>query len=261
MDLGISGRTALVLAAGGGLGSAIAATLAREGTKVAIADVSATALAAAAAQLGGMGAAYHSVQWDLGDLALVDERIRTVEEALGPIDILINITGGPPPSPVTGHGVSVWREQFDAIVLSVIAITDRVLPSMKARNWGRIVTSSSSGALSPIPNLGLSNTLRIALSGWSKTLAREVAPHNITSNIVIPGRIATPRIQFLDEQKAKREGREIEKVAAESHASIPMGRYGEPQEYADAVAFLASERASYITGSVVRVDGGMIAGI
>jgi 3-oxoacyl-[acyl-carrier protein] reductase len=115
--------------------------------------------------------------------------------------------------------------------------------------------------VAPIPNLGLSNSLRLALVGWSKTLAREVARDGITSNIILPGRIATDRIRFLDEAKAKREGRSVESVSAESTGSIPIGRYGNPEEYADTVAFLASSRASYITGSVIRVDGGLIASI
>ena len=147
------------------------------------------------------------------------------------------------------------------MVLSVIGLTDRVLPSMRARRWGRIVTSTSSGVVAPIPNLAVSNALRLSLVGWSKTLAREVAADGITANIILPGRIATDRIRFLDEQKAKREGKPLEAVVAESTASIPAGRYGRPEEYGDAVAFLASQRASYITGSIIRVDGGYIASI
>lgn len=146
------------------------------------------------------------------------------------------------------------------MVLSVIAITDRVLPEMRARKWGRIVTSTSSGVVAPIPNLGLSNALRLSLVGWSKTLAREVGRDGITVNIVLPGRIATGRITFLDEQKAKRESRSIDDVVAESTGSIPLGRYGRPEEYGNVVTFLASEPASYLTGSVIRVDGGMDAG-
>jgi 3-oxoacyl-[acyl-carrier protein] reductase len=147
------------------------------------------------------------------------------------------------------------------MVLSVIAITDRVLPEMRARKWGRIVTSTSSGVVAPIPNLGISNALRLSLVGWSKTLAREVGRDGITVNIVLPGRIATGRITFLDEQKAKRESRSIDDVVAESTGSIPLGRYGRPEEYGNVVTFLASEPASYLTGSVIRVDGGMIQSI
>jgi 3-oxoacyl-[acyl-carrier protein] reductase len=129
---------------------------------------------------------------------------------------------------------------------------------MRAKRWGRVITSASSGVIAPIPNLGVSNTLRSALVGWSKTLAREVARDGITVNVVVPGRIATDRIQFLDAEKARREGRPVDQVAAESTASIPLGRYGRPEEYADVIAFLASAQASYVTGSTVRVDGGLI---
>jgi 3-oxoacyl-[acyl-carrier protein] reductase len=147
------------------------------------------------------------------------------------------------------------------MVLSVIAITDRVLPGMRQKKWGRIITSTSSGVISPIPNLGISNALRMSLVGWSKTLAREVGRDGITANIVLPGRIATARISYLDEQKAKREGRTVEEVAAESTASIPVGRYGQPDEYGAMVAFLASAQAAYVTGSVIRVDGGLISSV
>ncbi len=261
MNLGISGKTALVLGAGGGLGGAIAKTLAREGARVALGDIAPEAVERNVEDIRREGGTALALTWDLGDLSVIEDRVRTIEEQFGSIDILVNNTGGPPPTPAAGQDPALWSKSFQSMVLSVIALTDRVLPSMRAKKWGRIITSTSSGVVAPIPNLGISNALRLSLVGWSKTLAREVGRDGITTNIVLPGRIATPRITFLDEQKAKREGRTVEEVAAESVALIPAGRYGQPDEYGDVVAFLASERAAYVTGSVIRVDGGLIASI
>lgn len=261
MDLGISGKTALVLAAGGGLGGAIAATLASEGARVAAADIKQEFLPGTVETIKMDGGIIHPFCWDLADLTAMHAAMDEIEQKLGSVDILVNITGGPPPTLAQGQDPGLWSTHFESMVLSIIALTDRVLPGMKNGGWGRVITSTSSGVVSPIANLGVSNALRSALVGWSKTLAREVGPHGVTANIVLPGRIATKRIGYLDTQKAKREGRRIEEVVAESTSSIPVGRYGEPQEYADAVAFLASARASYINGSVIRVDGGLIASI
>lgn len=258
MDLGISGKTALVFGAGGGLGGAIARALAGEGVRVAAADIDASAARATADAITAAGNSAIAVEWDLADLASVADRLAEVTFAFGGVDILVNNTGGPPPTPASGQDPALWESSFRSMVLSVIAVTDAVLPGMRERGWGRIVTSTSSGVVAPIPNLGISNALRLSLVGWSKTLAREVGRDGITANIVLPGRIATGRITFLDEQKAKREGRSVADVQAESTASIPVGRYGDPAEYGDAVAFLASARASYITGSVIRIDGGLI---
>jgi 3-oxoacyl-[acyl-carrier protein] reductase len=147
------------------------------------------------------------------------------------------------------------------MVLGVIALTDRVLPAMRERRWGRVITTTSSGVVAPIPGLALSNVLRLSLVGWSKTLAREVASDGITVNVVVPGRIATGRVRELDEARAEREGSTVEAVVASSLAAIPAGRYGDPDEYAAAVAFLAGEPASYITGAMIRVDGGQIPSI
>lgn len=261
MELGLKEKTALVLGGGGGLGRAISIAFAREGAKVAFADIEPAAIAGTEAALAQFDVKRMGLVWDLADLSQIDGHVSKIESGLGPVDILVNITGGPPPTPAVGQDPALWLKQFQAMVLSVIAITDRVLPGMRARGWGRIITSTSSGVIAPIPNLGVSNALRLSLVGWSKTLAREIGTDGVTANVVVPGRIATDRIKFLDEAKAKREGRSVDEVSAESTGSIPLGRYGKPEEYADVVTFLASARAAYVTGSVVRVDGGLIASV
>lgn len=261
MDLGLNGKTALVLGASGGLGAAIATSLAAEGARVALGARNEEALGAVAQSIAAAGGEAMALRWDLADHASFEERLAAVRERFGPVDILVNNTGGPPPTPVAGQDAGMWLAQFNAMVLSVIRLTDLVLPEMRARKWGRILTSTSSGVISPIPNLGLSNTLRASLVAWSKTLSREVARDGITSNVIVPGRIATDRITFLDSQRAKREGRPVEAIQKNAAEAIPVGRLGEPEEYAAAAAFLVSRQAAYITGSVLRVDGGMIASI
>lgn len=261
MNLEFGGKTALVFGAAGGLGGAIARALASEGANLVLADMNGDALAITVEEMRNAGAVVMPLVWDLADLSVVDSRITAIEERFGAVDILVNNTGGPPPTPVSGQTPELWAKSFQSMVLSVIAITDRVLPGMRQKKWGRIITSTSSGVVSPIPNLGISNALRMSLVGWSKTLAREVGGDGITANIVLPGRISTARIAFLDEQKAKRESRSVDDVEAESTASIPVGRYGRPDEYGAVVAFLASVHSSYVTGSVIRIDGGMIASV
>lgn len=261
MDLGLKDKVALVLAAGGGLGERIAATLAGEGVHVCLSDVNEASLQAAVGTIAQSGGRAKSFSADLSNPSALAEMAEQIEKTVGAVDILVNITGGPPATPTAGIGPEVWEKHFRAMVLSVTHITDLLLPAMRRRKWGRIITSASSGVVAPIPDLGLSNALRSTLVGWSKTLSREVAADGVTVNIVIPGRIATKRIRQLDEMRASRESKPLDDVVAASTATIPMRRYGEPQEYADMVAFLASERASYVTGSMVRVDGGLIGSI
>ncbi|MFD8531660.1 SDR family oxidoreductase [Streptosporangium canum] len=261
MDLQIGGRVALVHGAGGGLGGAIAERLAAEGALIAVADLRPQAAQATADRIRKTGGSALAIGWDLTDPDRVATAITQIEDELGPVDILVNNTGGPPRALALGTSAQEWTSHFQSMVLSVIATTDRIVPGMRERGWGRVITSTSSGVVTPIPALALSNTLRAGLLAWSKTLAGEVGDAGITCNVVVPGRIATARVHALDIGKAESEGRTREEVAEASTASIPLRRYGDPAEYAAVVAFLAGTPASYVTGSVIRVDGGLIPSI
>ena len=261
MDLGLKGKVALVLASSRGLGQAMALSLAKEGVKVAVTGRNIEGLNESVRLIEAAGGQVLALTWDLSDSSVIDSMVSKVEHELGPIDILINNTGGPPPTPAAGQDPVLWQKSFNDMVLSLIAITDRVLPGMRQRKWGRVITSTTSGAIAPIKNLAISNTLRAALLAWSKTLAAEVAAEGITVNVIMPGRIATARLRQLDEARAKRESASYEDVVKASLRQIPLGRYGDPKEYGDAAAFLASQNASFITGTVMRIDGGQIQAI
>jgi 3-oxoacyl-[acyl-carrier protein] reductase len=182
-------------------------------------------------------------------------------DAMGGIDILIANTGGPPARTALNVKPEEWMPQFQAMVVPIFTLASLVLPGMRERAWGRIVTIASSGVVQPIPNLVISNALRSSIVGWSKTLATEVAKDGITVNLVLPGRIQTDRVEELDAANAKAQGKSVDEIAEAARATIPAGRYGRVEEFADTVCFLASERASYITGSMIRVDGGAVRGI
>jgi 3-oxoacyl-[acyl-carrier protein] reductase len=261
MDLQIKQKVALVFGAGSGLGQAIAIGLASEGARVVLAGRTADKLHSTAEQIKNLGGESLAIPWDLADASVIDQNFSLIESTWGSVDILINNTGGPPATLAQGQASSLWLEKFQEMVLSVITITDRALPAMKQKKWGRIITTTSSGAISPLRNLAISNTLRASLHAWSKTLASEVAADGITANVVVPGRIATDRIKSLDEGLAQRQNKTVEEVSQESLKNIPIGRIGEPKEFAAVVTFLASQPASYVTGSIVRVDGGYISGI
>lgn len=261
MDLGFNGKRALVLGASRGLGAAIARTLAAEGATVFAAARNQDALAAwigelPAEQRGRVVAA----RLDLADIASIDALAdRLIGE--GGVDILVGNSGGPPPGEAREAKRSDWLVHFEAMAANLFHVAQRLLPGMTERGWGRIVTIVSSGVEQPIPRLALSNGVRAAVVGWSKTLASEVAAQGVTVNVVLPGRIHTERVDQLDEAAATRAGATREAITKASIATIPAGRYGSPQEFADVVAFLASERASYVTGARIRVDGGLIRGI
>jgi 3-oxoacyl-[acyl-carrier protein] reductase len=254
MDLELKNRRALVTGASRGLGRAIASALAAEGAEVvAVARNLERLNELVSATPAGRGTIVaHAC--DLADASAIGGFGAALERA----DILVLNTGGPPPGSAAGTSDAVWIQQFEAMFLSAIRLTRLALPGMRQRGFGRILAVVSSGVIQPIPNLGISNALRSALVGWAKTLAGEVAGDGVTVNCIAPGRIATDRVAELDQGRAKREGIDIDQVEKESRAAIPAGRYGDAAEFASVAAFLASPRASYMTGGIIRVDGGMI---
>lgn len=259
MDLGLRGKRALVLASSQGLGLGIATALCTEGADVMLCGRSEDKLAAAAKALtdGEGGNASYAVA-DLADTGSADAIVNAAESAMGGVDILVNNTGGPPPGPVAGADSDAWRRQFDTMVVRVIDIANRCAAGMCERGWGRILTITSSGIVQPIPNLSMSNVVRSALVGWNKSLSNELAANGVTVNILAPGRIHTDRVDQLDAAAAERQGKSIDEVRKASRATIPAGRYGKVEEFAAVAAFLCSEPASYMTGGIVRCDGGLI---
>ena len=183
------------------------------------------------------------------------------KEKLGGVDILVNNTGGPPPGTVDMPDTAAWKSQIDTMLIRVIEITNLCIEDMKSAGWGRILTVASSGVVQPIPNLAMSNTIRSSLVGWSKSLSNETASQGITVNMLLPGRILTARLAQLDKADAERSGKTVEEVAAAGQATIPAGRYGTVEEFGSVGAFLCSEPASYMTGGLVRCDGGSIRGV
>lgn len=251
MNLGITGRRALVMGASRGLGRAIAEGLLAEGVAVTAVARNAEAIEA----WGGGMAGLTAVSADLSDVATIDALAERLL-AEGGVDILVNNSGGPPPGPAASVARGIWLAQFETMAANLFHLTGRLLPPMRERRWGRVVTVASSGVEQPIANLALSNGIRAAVVGWSKTLAGEVAGDGVTVNVVLPGRIETTRLAELDAANATRSGTSVEAVQKASIAAIPAGRYGQPAEFAAAVVFLASQQASYVTGTKLRVDGG-----
>lgn len=258
MDLGLRNRRAVIMGSGKGLGRAIAGALAAEGADLYLAGRHEDVLIEAALEIEQETARKPEIR--VCDLTRQPD-IEKLIGSIGHADILVNNCGGPPAGPVSGVSDDEWLKQFEAIFLSTIRMTRGFLPGMRERKWGRILTIVSSGVIQPIPNLGISNSIRLALVGWSKTLATEVASEGVTVNCIAPGRIHTDRVDQLDAAAAQRLNKSVEQVRLDSRESMPIGRYGRVGEFAAAAAFLVSEPASYLTGSVHRVDGGLIRGI
>jgi 3-oxoacyl-[acyl-carrier protein] reductase len=252
MDLELERRRAVVTGASRGIGRAIALALAAEGAGVVAVARNVTKLEELP-PLAGRGTITVR-EGDLSQAAAIEALTTDLEQA----DILVFNTGGPPFGTAAEITDASWSAQFEAMFLSAIRLTRLALPGMRKRGFGRILLVISSGVIQPIPNLALSNALRSALVGWAKTLANEVAGDGVTVNCLAPGRIETDRIVEFDQNRARREGISVEQVQKQSKAGIPAGRYGEASEFAAVAAFLASPRSSYVTGSVIRIDGGMI---
>jgi 3-oxoacyl-[acyl-carrier protein] reductase len=247
MDLGLEGKVALVMGASKGIGRGVAAALAREGAKVAIVSRSAVRLAEAASEIGAHATPFVADATDLERLARLPLE---VAEDLGGVDILVTNTGGPPPGGALDHGFEEWEEAYRSLVLSPRILAGAVVPGMRAEGWGRIVNVGSTTTIEINPALNLSNANRLATVGFLKTLAREVAGDGITVNTVATGRFATDRMAEL--------GGSIERVEAAAREEVPAGRLGTVEEYGDLVAFLCSERAAYVTGTVIPIDGGLM---
>jgi 3-oxoacyl-[acyl-carrier protein] reductase len=260
MDLGLRGKRALVMSSSRGLGRGIAEALAAEGANVVLTARSEDKLKAAADAINARGAGRASyVAADLKDSATI--HAKALEALGGPLDILVANTGGPPPGTALTVEPDAWTAQFEAMVVPVIRMAGLALPAMREAKFGRILIVASSGVVQPIPNLVMSNALRSSLLGWAKTLASEVAADGVTVNLILPGRIETDRTGELDAANAKRTGKTVEEVAAAARAAIPAGRYGRVSEFADVACFVVSERASYLTGEMVKVDGGAVRAI
>lgn len=242
MELGLTGRVALVTGASKGIGRAIAAELAQEGARVAISARSRERVAVAAAQLGALGLVH-----DSGDLAGVPRLVAAVERALGPIDVLVCNTGGPPAGDPLSFTQAQWQEAYATLVLAPMAVVQAVLPGMRARGWGRVVNVAGTSVREPLPGLMLSNAHRVSMVAAFKTLAREIAADGVTLNTVLPGLIETERVVdvFGSAERA------VEAMG------LPAGRMGTVQEMAAAATFLCSDRAGYVNGETLSVDGAM----
>ncbi|THH35390.1 SDR family oxidoreductase [Aliishimia ponticola] len=259
MDLGLTGKRALVMSSSRGLGLACAQALAAEGAHVLLTGRSEDKLAEAVASINASGPGRADfVVADLTSGDVVDTVLQAAQEFLGGVDILVNNTGGPPPGRMVEADPAVLAAQFDTMVMTVATLTSRVLPAMQEQGWGRVITIGSSGVIQPIPNLGLSNAIRSALVGWSKSLSNDVAADGVTVNMLLPGRIHTERVDELDENASRKSGKSLDDVRVASKATIPAGRYGTVEEFGAVCAFLASRQASYVTGSLIRCDGGAI---
>jgi 3-oxoacyl-[acyl-carrier protein] reductase len=259
VDLGLRGRNALVGGASAGLGRASAERLAAEGCRLALWSRGGDALDRAADEIRHNYSTHVvTIAGDAADPATASRVAAEASSALGQIDIVVLNAGGPPPSESTRTDPTEWRRSFQLLAITPIELTTALLPGMRDRKWGRVVSILSSGIRAPIPELVYSSACRSALAAFLKTISLEVMADGVTVNGVMPGRVATSRVAFLDKNRAERSGKKPEEVRAELEKGIPAGRYGEPDELAAYVAWLCSDLARYQTGTFVPIDGGSL---
>jgi Dehydrogenases with different specificities (related to short-chain alcohol dehydrogenases) len=259
VDLGLRGKVAFVAAASKGLGRAIAHELASEGASLALNARGHHVLDSTRNDIvSRTGCDAIALPGDVAKPLEVEEMVSTALAYFGRIDILVTNAGGPPSGPFETLSPEMWQSAVDLTLMSVVNLTRAVLPGMKERRWGRIINVTSITVKQPVHGLMLSNSLRSAVTGFARTLANEVAPFGITVNNILPGYTRTERVEQLSAATAARESISQQQAIGRWESEIPMGRLGEPREFAALAAFLASERASYITAGSIAVDGGWI---
>ena len=262
MDLGIQGRVAMVAAASKGLGLAAARSLAKEGCKVSICGRTADGLDTALAELRAAvpGAQLLAVPCDVASADSLQAWYDATTEHFGTVDILVSNTGGPPAATFLDLTEEQWASGVQSTLMNAVRMSRLVLPGMKAQRWGRIVHITSLVAKQPLALLTISSALRAGLSAMTKTMATEFAAENVLVNALLPGHILTDRQRHLGELRARKDGITLEQALELGQAAIPMKRFGKPEEVGDVIAFLCSERAAYLTGTSIQVDGGIIQG-